>query len=233
MFWLLWPWRWFQKKVTDALDKLCSHLPPHLRNTCTDDVNRMLPVAITFLTTIVVRFSLWHSVIARAKATTDDWKPLSLPDRNLPMSARSLASVAPMSNSGTSCSSIWSRSRSSLLPRPRVSVSLFKLQICLCLFGSMFLTSCPPPSAGSVLRPLLLLPLPDQDSRQAPPQGQDWGVLRPGLWAATLTDAKFSLLHLHLSSSLLAGSRHPPAGEDLQDSAALPQRPMRVCDQQV
>lgn len=61
-------------------------------------------------------------IIMRAEATTDDWKPLSLSYRNLPTSARSSASVAPMSNSWRRCSSTWLRSLSSLLPRPRVSV---------------------------------------------------------------------------------------------------------------
>lgn len=47
----------------------------------------------------------------------------------------------------------------------------------------MFLTKRPPPTAGSVLHPLLLLPLPDQDSVSVPSQRQDWGVRHPGQWA--------------------------------------------------
>lgn len=43
----------FQKKITDGLDKLCSHLPPSLIKACKDDVNRMLPVAITFVATFM------------------------------------------------------------------------------------------------------------------------------------------------------------------------------------
>lgn len=49
----------------------------------------------------------------------------------------------------------------------------------------------------------------------------------------TFTDARFPVLSLHLSSSLSAGGRDPPAGGDLQDFAPLPQEPVRVSDQQV
>lgn len=40
----------------DGIESLCSHLPGTPAKLCKDEVEKMFPVAVTFLTTVVVRF---------------------------------------------------------------------------------------------------------------------------------------------------------------------------------
>lgn len=47
-----------QKKITNAFDSLCSHLPGPSAKICKEQVDKMLPVAVTFLTTIVVSLAV-------------------------------------------------------------------------------------------------------------------------------------------------------------------------------
>lgn len=45
-----------QKKIMDGIETLCSHLPGTPAKLCKDEVEKMFPMAIAFLTTIVVSF---------------------------------------------------------------------------------------------------------------------------------------------------------------------------------
>lgn len=219
---------WFQKKITDALDKLCGYLPPHLTKTCKDDVDRMLPIAITFLTTIVVRFSptlhlhhyegwshhRWltddpcHFLTETCWCLQDDW-PLQL-------RWATAGQAAPVPGPGgrpVRCHG-WECQFDST----NGSFVCFNVSD---LMSSTISRVSPPPTA---------------------PSASSWSRLwissspKTGLRCAlsvAMSRCKIPTLPLHLSPSLFAGSRHPPAGEDLQDSAALPQGPVWVCDQQV
>lgn len=54
----------FQKKILEVIDSLCAHLPEPAAKVCKDDVDKMLPIAITFVTGMAVR---WRPDSAKSK----------------------------------------------------------------------------------------------------------------------------------------------------------------------
>ena len=51
----------FQKKITDGIDSICAHLPGPTAKLCKEEVDKMLPLAITFVTSVVVSCRRDHS----------------------------------------------------------------------------------------------------------------------------------------------------------------------------
>lgn len=47
----------------DGIENLCSHLPGTPAKLCKDEVEKMFPVAVTFLTTVMV--SVWDGVVSQ------------------------------------------------------------------------------------------------------------------------------------------------------------------------
>lgn len=44
----------FQKKILEGIDSLCAHLPEPAAKVCKDEADKMLPIAITFVTAMAV-----------------------------------------------------------------------------------------------------------------------------------------------------------------------------------
>lgn len=147
----------------DIIESLCDHLPGPAAKPCKDEVEKMLPVAITFITTVAVRCMLLGSSSINGVFCSFYSQHISsrlFLCRNQLRSAKSLGSAAP-ATSKRRCSSILSRRPLRLLAQVKMSVEYNFLKRMLLLYVES-------PSLISLLPLLLCLSIRCSPQHNAP-----------------------------------------------------------------